>query len=389
MTNKTKSFILLFLALAILNAIPTSTEARLYGRRRTKSIKQSYQEPTMGFMDEIDRHGVGSGIDWMNGCDRKKCPCGCEPCQSGLCRCYSWCRGDELGYSNNFDLQYPDLPRLPPLDEIDNTNNFDLQYPAYPRLPPLDEVEDDAIDQVGFGGVRYSPKVKCLNTCNTNQRSCLRIIPGIVTRPNDDYVRSKVRKCASAKKFCSSKCTSLSTMDLMFEDEENDNENVGWGFDSGNSWLKTLGTAHLNSGPTGSCVTTTLGNMDRLNIPSFSGGTSSDPNNSRGAMVQMIKAGKWKSKRLSGCRSTSIKSPYGTVSACVIGADAYERMAKNGKVTNGAIIFQTRHGWNANSGSSGNDMGIVRNNGRNTFNYRLMSPIIYSDAKEVVILVPK
>ena len=314
MTNKTKSFILLFLALAILNAIPTSTEARLYGRRRTKSIKQSYQEPTMGFMDEIDRHGVGSGIDWMNGCDRKKCPCGCEPCQSGLCRCYSWCRGDELGYSNNFDLQYPDLPRLPPLDEMDNTNNFDLQYPAYPRLPPLD---------------------------------------------------------------------------LMFEDEENDNENVGWGFDSGNSWLKTLGTAHLNSGPTGSCVTTTLGNMDRLNIPSFSGGTSSDPNNSRGAMVQMIKAGKWKSKRLSGCRSTSIKSPYGTVSACVIGADAYERMAKNGKVTNGAIIFQTRHGWNANSGSSGNDMGIVRNNGRNTFNYRLMSPIIYSDAKEVVILVPK
>merc|ERR1711991_210645 len=280
-------------------------------------------------MDEIDRHGVGSGIDWLNGCDRKKCPCGCEPCQSGLCRCYSWCRGDELGYSNNFDLQYP----------------------AYPRLPPLDEVEDDAIDQVGFGGVRYSPKVKCLNTCNTNERSCLRFIPGIVTRPNDDYVRSKVRKCASAKNFCSSKCTSLSTMDLMFEDEENDNENVGWGFDSGNSWLKTLGTAHLNSGPTGSCVTTTLGNMDRLNIPSFSGGTSSDPNNSRGAMVQMIKAGKWKSKRLSGCRSTSIKSPYGTVSACVIGADAYERMAKNGKVANGAIIFQTRHGWNANSGS--------------------------------------
>ena len=53
MTNKTKSFILLFLALAILNAIPTSTEARLYGRRRTKSIKQSYQEPTMGFMDEF------------------------------------------------------------------------------------------------------------------------------------------------------------------------------------------------------------------------------------------------------------------------------------------------------------------------------------------------
>ena len=135
-----------------------------------------------------------------------------------------------MGNSDNFDLQYPDLPRLPPLDEMDNTNNFDLQYPAYPRLPPLDEVEDDASDQVGFA-VRYSPKVKCLNACNTNERSCVRIIPGIVTRPNDDYVRSKVRKCASAKNFCSSKCTSLSTMDLMFEDEENNDDNVGWGFD--------------------------------------------------------------------------------------------------------------------------------------------------------------
>ena len=70
-------------------------------------------------------------------------------------------------------------------------------------------------------------------------------------------------------------------------------------------WLTTLATARLNSGPTGSCVATTLGNMDRLNIPSFSGGTTADPNNSRGAMVQMIRAGKWKSLNLPGSKWTT------------------------------------------------------------------------------------
>ena len=155
------------------------------------------------------------------------------------------------------------------------------------------------------------------------------------------------------------------------------------------SWLYTLATAKLNSGPTGSCVTTTLGNMDRLGIPSFSGGTTADPNNSRGAMVQMIKAGRWTSKNLPGSRWTTIRSAYGTVGAYVIGADAYERMAYNRQIPSGAIIFQTRHGWTVSSSASGNDMGIVRDRGRYTFNYKLMNPIIYSNAKEVVILIPK
>jgi len=155
------------------------------------------------------------------------------------------------------------------------------------------------------------------------------------------------------------------------------------------SWLYTLATAKLNSGPTGSCVATTLGNMDRLGIPSFSGGTTADPNNSRGAMVQMIKAGRWKSLNLPGSRWTTIRSAYGTVGAYVIGADAYEKMAYNRQIPSGAIIFQTRHGWTVSSSASGNDMGIVRDRGRYTFNYKLMNPIIYSNAKEVVILIPK
>jgi hypothetical protein len=155
------------------------------------------------------------------------------------------------------------------------------------------------------------------------------------------------------------------------------------------SWLYTLATARLNSGPTGSCVATTLGNMDRLGIPSFSGGTTADPNNSRGAMVQMIKAGRWTSKNLPGSRWKTIRSAYGTVGAYVIGADAYEKMEYNRQLPSGALIFQTRLGWGASSGASCNDMGIVRDRGRYTFNYKLMSPIIYSNAKEVVILVPR
>lgn len=154
-------------------------------------------------------------------------------------------------------------------------------------------------------------------------------------------------------------------------------------------WMTTLATSRLNSGPTGSCVATTLGNMDRLGIPSFQGGTTADPNNSRGAMVQMVKAGRWKSLNLPGSRSTTIRSSYGTISAYVISADSYEKMAYNRQIPSGSIIFQTRHGWNANSGASGNDMGIVRDRGRYTFNYKLMNPIIYSNAKEVVILVPR
>jgi hypothetical protein len=106
-------------------------------------------------------------------------------------------------------------------------------------------------------------------------------------------------------------------------------------------------------------------------------------------MVQMIRNGQWTSMPLEGSQLRTIASPYGTVKANVLNADAYERMAKAGEVPSGAVIFQTRHGWSANSTASGNDMGIVRNGGRVTHNYRPMSPVIYSDAREVVVLVPR
>ena len=159
--------------------------------------------------------------------------------------------------------------------------------------------------------------------------------------------------------------------------------------DSGNAALQTLATRALDNGETGMCVATTLNNMERLGVPNFPGGTSDDPNNPRGAMVRLLKTGDWESLPFADSKPRTIESPYGTVQAQVMSADAYEKLAKEGKVPSGAIIFQTRHGWDYSGGSSGNDMGIVRNGGRITHNYASMSPIIYSDARDVVLLVPK
>jgi peptidoglycan hydrolase-like protein with peptidoglycan-binding domain len=154
-------------------------------------------------------------------------------------------------------------------------------------------------------------------------------------------------------------------------------------------WLQTLAKARLNGGPQSSCVATVLGNMDRLGIPSFSGGTTADPNNPRGAMVQMIRAGRWTSLALPGSQRRTISSPYGQAEAYVLNANAYERMARAGQIPSGAVLFQTRHGWGYGGGPYGNDMGIVRDGGRTTFNYAAMPPIVYGDAREVVVLVPR
>ncbi len=157
-----------------------------------------------------------------------------------------------------------------------------------------------------------------------------------------------------------------------------------------NPLMQKLANSHLNNGPTGMCVATTLDNMERLGVRNFPGGTAADPNNPRGAMVRLMREGGYTSLPLPGSKERTITSPaFGTVKAQVISADAYEKMAKAGQIPSGAVIFQTRHGWDYSGGSSGNDMGIVRNGGRQTHNYATMSPIIYSDAKEVVLLVPK
>jgi peptidoglycan hydrolase-like protein with peptidoglycan-binding domain len=153
--------------------------------------------------------------------------------------------------------------------------------------------------------------------------------------------------------------------------------------------LKKLGTQHLNNGPTGYCVLTTLNNMKRLGVPGTPAATGMDPNNPRGGMAQMLRNGHWASVPFPGSRQEAIRSPYGNTTANVVSASQYRKLVAEGKVPDGAIIFQSRHGWEYSGGSKGNDMGVVRNNGRTTHNYQSMNSIIYSDCKEVVILVPK
>jgi peptidoglycan hydrolase-like protein with peptidoglycan-binding domain len=159
--------------------------------------------------------------------------------------------------------------------------------------------------------------------------------------------------------------------------------------DTNNPILKKLATSHLNNGPTGYCVLTTLNNMKRLGVPHTPVATGMDPNNPRGGMAQMLRNGGWASVPFPGSHKEAIKSPYGNATANVVSAAQYKKLVAEGKVPSGAIIFQSRTGWGWSGGSHGNDMGIVRNGGKNTHNYADMPGIVYSDCKSVVIMVPK
>ena len=161
--------------------------------------------------------------------------------------------------------------------------------------------------------------------------------------------------------------------------------------DTNHPTLRKLATGFLTGQGEYTCVASTLVNMERLGVPQPLATGEDTGNNPRGGMVQLVRDFGWKSLPLPGSQVETIKSPaYGTIQANVISADAYEKLALAGQIPSGAIIFQTRHGsWNDNSaGSSGFDMGIVRNGGRETFNYQSNGPIIYGSARSVVILVP-
>ncbi|MFL5344075.1 MAG: peptidoglycan-binding protein [Hyalangium sp.] len=159
--------------------------------------------------------------------------------------------------------------------------------------------------------------------------------------------------------------------------------------DTNNPILHKLATSHLNNGPTGYCVLTTLNNMKRLGVPHTPVATGSDPNNPRGGMAQMLRNGGWASVPFPGSHKEAIHSPYGNATANVVSASQYRKLASEGKVPSGAIIFQSRTGWGWSGGSHGNDMGIVRNHGNTTHNYADMPGIVYGDCKSVVIMVPK
>lgn len=158
-----------------------------------------------------------------------------------------------------------------------------------------------------------------------------------------------------------------------------------------NPTLLKLATGQLRGDRPGLCVTATLNNMERLGVrqPEATGG---DPgNNPRGGMVQLVRDFGWKSLPLPGAKLETINSPYGSIQANVIPAAEYEKLARAGQLPSGAVVFQTLHGsWNDNSPrSSGFDMGLVRDGGRETFNFAPSGPLVYgADTRSVVILVP-
>jgi hypothetical protein len=160
------------------------------------------------------------------------------------------------------------------------------------------------------------------------------------------------------------------------------------------AWLKTLATSKLEDGKDGYCVATTHANMTRLKVDAGFKATGEDPNNPRGGLVQMINSKKWVSLPLPDSERVTIKSKaksYGEAEAYVLDGKLYTKLGDAGKIPSGAIIFQSETGWNTEvSKSHGNDMGIVRDGGKHTFNYKEMPGIVYTKAKkvEVVILVP-
>lgn len=153
--------------------------------------------------------------------------------------------------------------------------------------------------------------------------------------------------------------------------------------------LRRLNREHLNTGNDSTCVKTVLYNLDRLGVKTFQGGTTADPNNARGAMVQMQQAGHWQSAPLAGSKPKTIHSPYGTIQAHVLSAKAYDRLVHQNQIPNGCVIFQTNHGWDYSGGAHGNDMGIVQNG--KIHNYANMGGMyVYPGSlKEVVVMVPR
>ncbi len=162
--------------------------------------------------------------------------------------------------------------------------------------------------------------------------------------------------------------------------------------DANNPALKALATGRLQGDEPGYCVRATLNNMERLGVRQPEATGMDAGNNPRGGMVQMVRNFGWKSLPLTGAREQTIKSPYGTIKANVIPAADYERLARDGKIPSGAVVFQTRHDtWNTTSDRSrGFDMGIARDGGRTLFNYANMGgPMVYgAETQSVVVLVP-
>jgi hypothetical protein len=158
---------------------------------------------------------------------------------------------------------------------------------------------------------------------------------------------------------------------------------------TGRPRLDSIANATLVPGRAHTCVTTVRRNLNRLGLEGVPSSTGQDPNNPRGMMVQMLQSGQWDSLNVPGSERRSIESPYGTVEANVMTREQYEQAVADGTIPNGAVVFQTRHGWDFDGGSRGNDVGILQN-GRLFNSNRMAGPLAYGEnTRDIVVMLPR
>tara|TARA_B100002019_G_scaffold250915_1_gene231063 strand:+ start:15235 stop:18564 length:3330 start_codon:yes stop_codon:yes gene_type:complete len=96
--------------------------------------------------------------------------------------------------------------------------------------------------------------------------------------------------------------------------------------------------------------------------PSVATGLDSG-NMPRGLISQVI--GDWGWGPIPGLgKSRSIKSPYGNVTANSLTYNEWGEAVVKGLVPSGALVFSTTKGWDASTGSSGNDSAIAQDGGK-------------------------
>ncbi len=153
--------------------------------------------------------------------------------------------------------------------------------------------------------------------------------------------------------------------------------------------LAAINAVRLVNGKNSTCVATTRINLRRAGMPGLPEATGNDRNNPRGMMVQMLASGHWETAALPGSTPQTIRSPYGTATAHVLSRDAFDEAAANGLIPEGAVVFQTKHGWGYDRGSLGNDVGIVRDGTLHNFR-RMPSLRVYGDAtRDLVVMLPR
>jgi hypothetical protein len=69
--------------------------------------------------------------------------------------------------------------------------------------------------------------------------------------------------------------------------------------------------------------------------------------------------------------------------------EQYEQAVADGTTPNGAVVFQTRHGWDSDGGSRGNDVGVLQN-GRPFNSSRMAGPLAYGqNTRDIVVMLPR